>query len=92
MPVARDWRRTEVVGPLECLDQDIDPHLLRQDRFSAREDHLVSRDRANKNCSPYISWLTSNWLWAIIRHASPFVFWNLHVAYVVCLQYLVAQR
>ena len=38
------------------------------------------------------SLLTSNWPWAIIRTTSSLFFWNVHVAYVIRLQYFVAQR
>ena len=41
---------------------------------------------------PLFSWLTSNWLSAIIRTSSLFFPWNLHVAYVIRLHYFVAQR
>src|SRR5438445_8597004 len=34
IPVARAWHGTEVVGPMEYLDQDIDLPSLRQDRSS----------------------------------------------------------
>lgn len=69
-------------------------------RFSLAEARsLIQREKTilfpvlepTRTIPSIFSWLTSNWLWAIIRTSAPFFLWNLHVAYVICLQYFGTQ-
>ena len=60
--------------------------------YPAREDHPGPLLKPMKNCSPYIFLVDIKLALGNNPHLFSVFSWNLHVAYVIRLQYFVAQR
>lgn len=74
------------------LDQGISPEFSRKITCPRRENYLGSSVRATGAATSTFSWLTSNWLWAIIRTSFPTFSRIVHVDYSIYLKYFSPQR
>ncbi|HZC80765.1 MAG TPA: hypothetical protein VE222_03440 [Nitrospiraceae bacterium] len=79
-------------GIIENLDPYFDPRSGKEVAHPARKNHHASLSGPKKTARPIFSSLTSNWPWAIIRTTSSPFSWNVHVAYIIRVQYFVAQQ
>jgi hypothetical protein len=77
---------------MECLDQDIDPHSLKQDRLSGEIRPSCSLCSSQQERPPLYFLVDIKLALGNNPPLFPIFFWNLHVAYVIRLQYFGTQR
>lgn len=77
---------------MECLDRNIDPRSLRHDPLIRREKTILFPVFEPTRTAPPIFLVDIKLALGNNPHLLRMSSWNFHVAYVIRLQYFVAQR